>query len=110
MDDQMRDFVEYGTTPSGEDCAQVGSENFTANARKECIMFIKQIRRTFGVEPEGATLSIKSSNHDLGTYYDVVCYFDDNNEVASDYAYRIDNELPEYWDEEAKKELSDVVA
>ena len=39
----MRDYIEIGSTPHDEDCAQVGSENYAKRAKYECEMFAKQI-------------------------------------------------------------------
>jgi len=35
----------------------------------------------------------------------VVCNYEDSIQEAIDYAMRCESECPEYWDEEAKKEL-----
>lgn len=101
----MRETIEIGTTPFEEDCAQVGSEDYTHRARKECAAFRSQLRRLFGQEPEGASLFIKSNPHDFGNYYEVACRFDDENEAASSYAYACEGGAPARWDEEARKEL-----
>jgi hypothetical protein len=99
------DSLELSPTPVGEECAQVGAENYHAMARKECNAFIKQLRRQFGVEPYGARLYVKSNPHDFGSYLEVACKFDENEEEAVEYAYKLESNLPENWDEEAKLEL-----
>ena len=55
--------------------------------------------RTVGEEPENAHLAIKSNPHDFGTYYEVVCHFDDDDEEAAKYAYRCESEAPSQWDD-----------
>ncbi|MDO8637597.1 MAG: hypothetical protein Q7R34_15420 [Dehalococcoidia bacterium] len=57
------------------------------------------IRKKLGPEPEGASLGIKSNPHDFGTYYEVLCYYDDENEEAAAYAYRCESESPTHWEE-----------
>jgi hypothetical protein len=102
----MRDHLTIGPTPSGEDCAQVGSPDYAKQARKECTAFINQLRRKFGPEPDGADLRIKSNPHDFGSYYDVACYYDTDDEAAVAYALKCEGETPEEWDDEARKELN----
>lgn len=96
----MRDYVTLGSAPCGEDCVQLGDENYHEKIYPECRRFIKQLRKQFGNEPFGAELKIKSFRHDFGTYHEVVCYFEDSDEVAMDYAYMLENNIPEYWEEE----------
>ena len=93
-----RDYIDIGPTPAEEDCAQVGSPDYHTKARPECIRFIDLIRKVLGPEPEGATLQVKSNPHDFGSYLSVVCYFDDANEAASEYAYRCEEAAPTRWD------------
>ena len=104
----MRDYITIGSSPSSEDCAQVGTDNYEAQSRQECQAFIAQLRRQFGTEPMLSRLSIKTFPHDFGSYQEVVCYYDDEDEEARDYAFRLESETPEYWDEEAKKELKEA--
>ena len=101
----MKDSYEIGSSPSGEDCVQLGSDNYTFNAKKECTIFMNQIRRVLGYEPEGSRLAVKGFPHDFGTYYEVSYIYDDENEKHQDYFHKIDTECPEFWDEEAKHEL-----
>ena len=100
-----RDFLTIGSSPAGEDCAQVGSENYGEQSRKECEAFKNQLIRQFGNPPEGARLAVKSFPHDFGSYKEVVVFYDDASEPAMEYAYKLEGESPEFWDEEAKKEL-----
>jgi hypothetical protein len=105
----MRDFVDLGgTTPPEEQCAQVGSREYDYHdrARKEAKALIGQLRRMLGAEPDNARLSTKSHPHDFGSYLTVVCHFDDGDPLASAYALRCDNEMPQEWDAEARRELS----
>lgn len=102
----MRDFVYIGSTPCDEPCQQVGMPEFSADvARRECIAFINQLRRQFGQEPDGAELRIKTERHDFGSYPEVVCYYDDDNQASVDYAFRCEGETPTNWDMQAIIEL-----
>ena len=104
----MREILELGfTTPSGEQCAQVGSINYGQNARKEGRALINLIKREFGEPPTGVSLELKSNPHDFGTYLDVVIRYDGDSEEHESYALRVEADCPEYWDDEAKKELNE---
>ena len=94
-----RDYIDIGPTPCEEDCAQVGQPDYATKARAECNRFIELIRRALGPEPEGARLAVKSNPHDFGPYYEVVCYYDTDNEEATRYAYRCEGEAPVRWDD-----------
>jgi hypothetical protein len=105
----MRDFVDLGvTTPSEETCAQLGSTEYDYydRARREARALINQIRRLFGPEPPGASLSLKSNPHDFGTYVTVVCFYNGEDQVSAEYAERCDRQCPKEWDDEARTELS----
>jgi hypothetical protein len=91
--------------PIAEDCAQVGWDSYRELAKLECKVFIEQLRRTHGEEPRKCGFVIKANPHDFGTYYDVEVSFDENDEEASDYAYKVEGNLPHHWDELAKDEL-----
>jgi hypothetical protein len=94
----MRDYFCLGPTPSEEDCAQVGQQDYRKNALSECQRYIELIRDTLGPEPEGAELAIKSFPHDFGTYYEVVIWFESNDAAALAYAVRCEDEAPRTWE------------
>ena len=99
----MRDFLTLGPVPAEEECQQVGTENYDPQkAFDECVRYKKLIREKFGDEPRGADLHIKSFPHDFGSYYEVVCYYDDNYEEAIDYAFACENNSPVTWDDKEK--------
>lgn len=99
------DSLELSSAPVGEECAQLGSDGYYERAKKECNAFIRQLRREFGDEPTGARLYVKFNPHDFGSYYEVACKFDENSQEAIEYAYNLEANLPENWDEKAKVEL-----
>lgn len=94
----MQDYLSIGSVPSGEDCAQVGEEDYHVKAITECRRFLDLIKRTVGEPPEGAKLGIKGFEHDFGTYYEVVVYYDVDDEAATSYAYKVESEAPQNWD------------
>lgn len=95
------DYVSIGSTPAGEECAQVGSDNYSHQARIEGKIFIQQLKRQFGEHPN-AYFKLKSFPHDFGSYYEVVVVFNDDNEEACNFAYNVEANTPEFWDDEAK--------
>src|SRR4051794_18355483 len=105
----MRDWIDIGASLPAEPCAQLGSEDYYERARKECKAYIALLRRTLGNEPPGARLSIKSHSHDFGNYLSVVCFFEETDQVATDYAFRCEANGPESWDEQSKAELAEQV-
>ena len=100
----MRDYLTLGPTPTGEDCEQVPYEN-PAKAKKECRVFKEQLIRQFGEPPFGADLVVKSFPHDFGSYHEVVAYFDDQIPESVEYAFKLEGQTPEEWDEQAKNDL-----
>ena len=97
----MRDYIDIGSSPANEPCAQVGTEDYAQKARAECQRFLELIRTNMGEEPGSARLSIKANSHDFGTYYEVVCYYDDTDEEATRYAVRCRDDQPAEWGEDA---------
>ena len=95
----MDTYLSLAPTPIEEDCAQVGTDDYTARARAECRRFIALLRKKFGPEPAGARLAVKTFAHDFGDYLEVVCYFDETLPESVEYAYRCEDNLPATWDD-----------
>ena len=108
----MRDFMEIGSSPCDEPCAQVGEPDYYPRAKAECARFIELIRKKLGEEPAGAHLAVKSFPHDFGEYTEAVCYFDDHDEEARNYALLCESEAPRTWqdDQPLPKKQYSVVA
>jgi hypothetical protein len=106
----MWDFLDVGSSPPGKDCAQLGSAGYWERARRECRAYIDLLRRTIGPAPPGAHLSVKSNEHDFGTYLSIVCWFDHEHPESVDYAFKCESEGPEFWDEQARQELGRTVS
>lgn len=105
----MREYMNVGCSPASEDCAQVGAKDYYPRALNECKALINQLRREIGEEPMYTTLRVKAFPHDFGTYHEVVCYYDDEDEESTDYAFRCESELPDKWDDKAREELGITV-
>lgn len=93
------------TSPVCESCLQLGNDSYHEFIGLETEAFINQLRRIFGPEPQGCYFRVTKNPHDFGTYLDVEVVFDEDDEDASDYAYDVEADLPDYWDDEAKEEL-----
>lgn len=93
-------YLEIGTTPVDEDCAQTGSKEYDAFElnKLEVRGYIEALRRKYGKEPEGATLRPKSTEHDFGVYVEAVVHYDPGNVAAREYAFRIEEGLSN-WSE-----------
>lgn len=100
----MTDYLTLGSTPCGESCAQMGSDDYHERMRKETKAYIHQLHRQFGETP-GARLTTKSFPHDFGNYHEVCVVFNNEDEGAVEIAYKCEGELPESWDDEARVEL-----
>lgn len=102
----MKDYVEIGPVPADEPCQQVGTPDYDPTAaREECERFIEVIRESLGAEPTGARLAVKQFPHELGSYYQVVCYFVEEFPEAIDYAFKCKAEVPTRWPSETAEEV-----
>jgi hypothetical protein len=96
----VSDYLEYGPTPYEENPEEVGTATYDPiKARAECKRTIALLRQIFGPEPEGARLRKGSNPHDFGTYYDVRCHYNANSAEAVAYAYAIESDFPDTWDD-----------
>ena len=108
----MRDWLEIGSTPCDEECAQVGTDDYPEKSRLECRVFANQLRRVFGDPPAGAEIGVKAFQHDFGTYREVVVFFDDakskeEGNPGYEYAIKVENNTPAKWDIPALHELAE---
>jgi hypothetical protein len=97
--------LDLGPTPAGEDCAQVGSNNYDQLTRIETRAYIGQLQRMFPNIPLGCRFVVTNNSHDFGTYHEVAIKFSEDDEEATNFAYGIESKIPELWDEIARNEL-----
>ena len=107
----MIDYLYLGPTPSDENCAQVGDDNFREQCNKEMEMYIDQLKRLF---PEvagykGMRFKKHWQQHDFGSYGEVVITYNDEDEEESTLALRIEWNLPKKWDEVAIKQKTNTI-
>lgn len=99
--------IELGPTPTEESCIQLKEFNDRDDRRAmiiECTAYLNQLQRMAPV-PAGCELVIMQNHHDFGTYFEAAILFDEGIEAAQDYAYSIESNLPDHWDNEAIEEL-----
>jgi len=99
----MRDYLSIGSAPCDEECAQVGSPDYSTQARIECRAYMEQLRRLYP-EPQGGYFKLKSFPHDFGSYYEVVAVYDTEDEEPTNWAFDAEAGA-ENWDEEALQYL-----
>ena len=106
----MRDYLDLSPTPVGEPCAMVEpTGEYMPRMRAECRAFAHQLERTFPQAIEaGCSFRVKSNAHDFGSYLEVQVCFNDNDEHMTHWAYMIENDLPEAWDDQARAELAEA--
>jgi len=103
----MRDYLDLSPVPIDEPCAQVSPDNYMPRMRAECKAFVAQLERAFpDALAAGVYFRIRSNPYDAGTYLSVEAVFDDEDEAQTEWAYTIENEIPEAWDDEARAELA----
>jgi len=102
----MRDTYELDTVPMSEKCESVGVNYDSTKARQQAISLISQLIRTVGDNPEGSRLKVQSNPHDFGYYYSVAFVFDNENEEHIQHLNKLEENFPEFWDEQSKKELA----
>lgn len=97
----MREKVWLGNAPYNEKSEAAGMPDYDPQlARAECRQYIEAIRKKCGPEPDGARLRIITEQHDsAGSYLEVVCEYDVDNQQAAEYAYRVDESTPSTWAE-----------
>lgn len=99
-----RQSLSLGNVPIDEPCLQVGDVPLSALlAEVKC--YLDYLERHF--QPKHTTLGIKKESHDFGTYYDVVVYYDEFDEVAEAEALEMENS-PLNWDEKSKAEIQRI--
>jgi hypothetical protein len=106
MNREMREEFYISTTvPHNAPCVQLGSANYHEWSTLECNALRDQIHRQLGAPPIGARIKTVRLSHDFGTYLDLVVIYTPEDKEAEEWVRRVEEELPEEWDEEAKRYL-----
>lgn len=110
----MKDFIQLGSTPTEEECAQVGTDDGFERSKKECSVYIAQLNRQFPKQPGNCYFKTKTFQHSIGKndiaeIKEVVLFFENNDEEESKWAFALEERLPDHWDEQALKELVPIL-
>lgn len=100
-----KNIFNIGASPHNELCASINAHNYKEQAKKECGVFIRQLRRQLGLEPQGSKLEMQFSKHESGKYLEVVLEYDDEDKYHIDFIHCLE-EASGKWDELSKIELS----
>jgi hypothetical protein len=92
------EYISIGSSPSGEDCVQVGDPDYGNKSMQECRRYVKLLQEKFPNPTSSNRFGIKAFPHDFGTYREVVVYYDPKDEKSTDFAFNVDANLPEYWE------------
>lgn len=92
------DYLSLGPTPIEEPCEQLGPNYNAVKARKECERFVELLKKKFPPIP-GTKFRIRLNPHDFGSYHDVEVGFDPDDPATVDYAFNIDANIPESWED-----------
>lgn len=103
----MKTYLEFCPTPTEEIPEQLGKNYDAARAKAECGIFRRQLERQ-SPPPGHARLVIKGNEHDFGQYYEVYACFDDDIAEERQWAYLLESELPEKWDDIAEMEIAEI--
>ena len=98
----MFDYITLGPTPTGEDCQQVGSPEFSrVKEKEEMNRYIELLKKRFPQRNEfDGSFSIRGFNHDLGRYHEVIVTYLTGDIQAEKFALFVEANLPEKWTDE----------
>lgn len=95
----MNEYIELGPVPANEDCAQTGDPDFRKKALQEGTRYIELLKRKFPGAPDSCGFQLKFFPHDFGAYAEVVVTYDPNDEASADFAYNVERNVPETWED-----------
>lgn len=100
-------YIEIGPVPGEENCAQVGSSDYTEASLRECEVFRRMLTRLFPVPPGLPVAYVgRTHPHDFGNYREVSIRYDDSDSQAVEFAYEVERSAPGEWDAIARYELA----
>jgi len=103
----LTDYFELGSSPTDEDCAQVGTPEYLERMRIETRQLIRMLEEHHPV-PDGlrGRYAVKGFPHDFGTYHEVCAVFDPDSPTAYDWAMAAEDRVPRRWDAAALAALA----
>ena len=98
-------YLSLAPAPLEEACARVGQPGYTERSNHECRIFQRMLERRFPAPNDHVQFVVRCFPHPSGTCRKVEVCFDDQDEAAREYAYRLKHETPGKWDAIALYEL-----
>ena len=102
------EYLELGSSPSEEDCAQLGSSDYAYRAIAECKAYRNYLVRLFPVPDSlqwDVTYILRPYPYEQESYYEVVIRYNPNNVEAVKFAFQVERKAPAHWDERSIAEL-----
>lgn len=94
----MQLYLFLGPVPWGEECAQLGSKDYASRAKRECTRFIQLLEKKYSDKPDTIRFETREFEHNFGTYYSVVVWYDTDEVESVEYAIDCEDGYPEYWE------------
>jgi hypothetical protein len=104
----MLDYLHIGPAPADSPCVQIGDDYYDLLQKIECRYYRQALIEHYGEPPGEANLRTKGSPHEMGTYYEVVIYYNPDNEEETKYALKVENGLLA-WPEEIKQKMFEEI-
>lgn len=90
----MPQTLTIGPCPAEEEPAQLRqTPDFARLNRLEVDCYQAAIIAVYGAPPNGAAFKHEASDHDFGRYVELAIQFDERDDAAADYAYRVEEGL-----------------
>lgn len=97
--------VPIGIAPVNEAISSGGGDDQRAKLVAEA--FARQLVRQLGPPPPGVRIAVDRISDEQTNPYCAVCYYDEHDANAVQYAWRCEDHMPLDWDETARAELTD---
>src|SRR5215471_12476555 len=101
MENIMKEFLYIGACPYNVVPVKLGSENYHVKARRQCELFLEQVRRVYGDEVGEARLVVESFRRGSTDYLELICYYEINEPLGRQYASDVEADVKhglEEWD------------
>ena len=80
----MYEYVTLGPSPTEEKCVQVKRPDYKKRGGIECRLWEKVLIEKFGEPPFPTKLIIIAQQHEIGEYFEVICYYDTEDKTGSE--------------------------
>lgn len=100
------DYINIGSVPHEEPCVAVGRGDYEGPMQDECEVFKRMLLR-LNPPPAGSSgkLLVRRQEHDSGPYYEVEAGFKPGDSAAAEWAFGLEANVPDRWDDIAAFEL-----